>query len=69
MHDDGELRSNGEQHEAFSELDTTSLAKTHSIGEILAAGEWRSAAFLRYCQTDELEISSVIDELMRVDDE
>ena len=39
----------------------TSLAAAGSpLGEILAAGEWRSSAFLRYCQTDELSVPGLL---------
>ena len=32
----------------------------HSIGEILTAGEWKSSAFLRYCQADDLSVSALL---------
>ena len=31
-----------------------------SLGEVLAAGEWRSAAFMRYCRADELSVPAVL---------
>ena len=40
----------------------TSLAAAGSpIGVILAAGEWKSSAFLRYCQADEISVSAVLE--------
>ena len=39
----------------------TSLAATVSpLCDILAAGEWRLSAFLRYCQTDELSVPGLL---------
>ena len=39
----------------------TSLAASgHSIGEILIAGEWKSSAFLKYCQADDLSVSALL---------
>ena len=37
---------------------TSLAANGHSIGEILIAGEWKSSAFLRYCQADDLSVSA-----------
>ena len=40
-------------------LRATSLAASgDSIGEILIAGEWKSSAFLKYCQTDDLYVGA-----------
>ena len=39
----------------------TSLAASgHSIGEILVAGEWKSCAFLKYCQADGLSVPALL---------
>ena len=46
----------------------TSLASAGcSLGQILAAGEWRSAAFLRYCQIDELDTPSMLNAVLQSD--
>ena len=46
-----------------------SLAAAGSlIGVILAEGEWKSSAFLRYCQADEISVSAVL-EVMCAEDE
>ena len=48
----------------------TSLAAAGSpLGVILAAGEWRSAAFLRYCHADELSVTSMIEVACEDDDD
>ena len=40
----------------------TSLAASgHSIGEILTAGDWKSSAFLWYCQANDLSVSALLD--------
>ena len=45
----------------FRAVRATSLAAAGvSLGEILAAREWRSAAFLRYCRADELSVPAVL---------
>ena len=36
---------------------TSLAANGHSFGEILIAGEWKSSAFVRYCQDDDLSVS------------
>ena len=39
----------------------TSLAAAGSpTGVILAAGEWKSSAFLRYCQANDISVSAVL---------
>ena len=54
---------------AFRAGRVTSLAAAGSpTGVILAAGEWKSSAFLRYCQTDEISVSAVL-EVMCAEDE
>ena len=46
----------------------TSLAAAgRNLGTILAAGEWRSTAFLRYCQADNLDVSSVLNSVVDED--
>ena len=54
---------------AFRAGRATSLAAAGSpIGVILAAGEWKSSAFLRCCQADEISVSAVL-EVMCAEDE
>ena len=54
---------------AFRAGRATSLAAAGSpIGVILAAGEWKSSAFLRYCQANEISVSAVL-EVMCAEDE
>ena len=40
---------------------TSLVAAGSPIGVILAAGEWKSSAFLRYCQADEISVSAVLE--------
>ena len=54
---------------AFRAGRATSLAAAGSpTSVILAAGEWKSSAFLRYCQADEISVSAVL-EVMCAEDE
>ena len=49
---------------------TTSLAASgHTIGDILAAGEWRSISFLRYCHADELSVPALIVVVFEADED
>ena len=55
---------------AFRAGRATSLAKSgHPIGVILAAGEWKSAAFARYCHAEDLDVSSVLAEIFDMDED
>ena len=48
----------------------TSLAASgHSIDEILIAGEWKSSAFLKYCQADDLSVSTLLHVVLADDPE
>ena len=48
----------------------TSLAAAGPpIGVILAAGEWKSSAFLRYCQADEVSVSAVLEVVCAEDED
>ena len=46
---------------------TSFTASGHSIGEILTAGEWKSSAFLRYCQADNLSVSALLNVVLADD--
>ena len=47
---------------AFRAGKATSLAAAGSpIGVILVVGEWKSSAFLQYCQADEVSVSAVLE--------
>ena len=49
---------------AFRAGKATELAKAgHSLGHILQAGEWRSAAFLRYVDVEQVEIHTAFEEV------
>ena len=39
----------------------------YSIGEILIAGEWKSSAFLKYCQADDLSVSALLNVVLADD--
>ena len=54
---------------AFRAGRATSLAKHHPIGTILAAGEWKSKAFLRYCHAEDLDITAVLEDLFEHDED
>ena len=55
---------------AFRAGRATSLAAAGSpIGVILAAGEWKSSAFLRYCQADEISVSAVLEVVCAEDED
>ena len=55
---------------AFRAGRATSLAAAGSpIGVILAAGELKSSAFLRYCQTDEISVSAVLEVVCAEDED
>ena len=41
----------------------------HSLGKILQSGEWRSGAFLRYVDTEAVEISKAFKEVYQSDSE
>ena len=43
--------------------------KTRLIGVILAAGEWKSSAFLRYCQVEEISVSAVLEVVCAEDED
>ena len=48
----------------------TSLAAAGSpIGVILTAGEWKSSAFLPYCQADEVSVSAVLEVVCAEDED
>ena len=56
--------------EAFRAGRATSLAAAGSpIGVILAAGERKSSAFLRYCQADEIFVSAVLEVVCAEDED
>ena len=56
--------------EAFRAERATSLAAAGSpIGVILAAGEWKSSAFFRYCQTDEISVSAALEVVCAEDED
>ena len=44
-------------------------AAGHSIGHNMAAGEWRSIAFLRYSQADELAVPAMLNVAVEADEE
>ena len=46
---------------------TSLAASVHSIGEILIAQEWKSSAFLRYCQADDLSVSALLNVVLEDD--
>ena len=48
---------------------TSLAAGGHSIGEILIAGEWKSSAFLEYCQANDLSESALLDVVLEDDPE
>ena len=55
---------------AFRAGRATSLAAAGSpIGVILAAGEWRSSAFLRYCRADEISVPAVLEVVCAEDED
>ena len=55
---------------AFRAGRATSLAAAGSPkGVILAAGEWKSSAFLRYCQADEISVSAVLEVVCAEDED
>ena len=55
---------------AFRAGRATSLAAAGSpIGVILAAGEWKSSAFLRYCQADCISVSAVLEVVCAEDED
>ena len=46
---------------AFRAGRATSLAEsTCSLGQILTAGHWSPASYLRYCRADELDVPSIL---------
>ena len=58
----GHMDANKCTLKAFRAGRATSLAAAGSpTGVILAAGEWKSFAFFRYCQTDEISVSAVLE--------
>ena len=54
---------------AFRVGRATSLAAGSPIGVILAAGEWKSSAFLWYCQADEISVSAVLEVVCAEDED
>ena len=55
---------------AFRAGRATSLAAAGSPkGMILAAGEWKSSAFLRYCQADDVSVSAVLEVVCAEDED
>ena len=48
----------------------TSLAAAGChLGEILAAGEWKSGAFLRYCHAEELDVPAFLEAVTECDED
>ena len=55
---------------AFRAGRATSLAQASSpFGVILAAGEWKSSAFLQYCQADEISVSALLEVVCAEDED
>ena len=55
---------------AFRAGKATALAASgKSLGVILAAGEWRSAAFLSYVDTDAVDHAQILDQTLAASDE
>ena len=48
---------------------TALAAAGAGVAEIWAAGEWKSSAFLRYCQADELSVPALLDVVLAGDED